>query len=153
MKHRKTISLFPCKWIYHSHVKFWVIIRFLFNLLDNNNIYRIIERKKNHKIHNIYHGKPSWGRKPKKKFLNIDSQYNDKTINQTLENIQHWAMMCLSLFLLPATGNCNFLQTCALDEWAKWVCKWVVGFLYLYKMEGVGKVSLHWAWSNFLLSG
>jgi hypothetical protein len=38
--------------------------------------------KHNHKIHIIYPGKPSWGIKPNKNFLNIDSQYNAKTINQ-----------------------------------------------------------------------
>jgi hypothetical protein len=49
---------------------------------------KLREEEYNHKVHNIYSGKPSWGRKPSKKFLNIDCQYNAKIKYQTLENIQ-----------------------------------------------------------------
>jgi hypothetical protein len=34
-------------------------------------------------------GNPHGGEKPSKNFLNIDKEYNAKTINQTLENILH----------------------------------------------------------------
>jgi hypothetical protein len=61
----------------------------LFNLLDYNSISRIIQKIHNHKVHNIYPGKPSWGRKPIKNFLNIDCQYNAKIKDQTQKNVQH----------------------------------------------------------------
>ena len=51
------------------------------------------------------------GKKTQQKFLNIDSQYNAKRINQTLQKVLSQVMR-LSLFLLLQLQ----LQTCALDD-------------------------------------
>jgi hypothetical protein len=82
-----------------------IIIRILFAVT----IYKITE-KCTITRHIIYPGKPSWGRKPSKNFLNIDSQYNAKRINQTIQKVLSQVCASLSLFLLLQLQ----LQTCAL---------------------------------------
>ena len=66
------------------------------------------------------------GKKTQQNFLNIGSQYNAKTINQTLENIQHWAMH----LSLPSYPNCSY-QTCTLDDrMSEWDNEALTSFIY-----------------------
>ena len=64
--------------------------------------------KHNHKTHSIYPGKPSWGRKPNKNFLNIDSQYNANTINQNTREYPTLSNAPLSSFFRQLETAASF---------------------------------------------
>jgi len=77
-------------------------------------------------MHNIYPRKPSWGRKPNKNFLNIDSQWNAKTIKQTLDNILSQVIHLSIFFILQLQ-----LQTCTLNnQRSEWTNEALASFIY-----------------------
>ena len=88
------------------------------------------------------------GEKTQQNFLDIDSQYNAKKLNQNTREYPTLSNVPLSSFFFQ-------LQLPNLRTWwvNEWVIKWGVDFLYLYKLAGVGKVSLHWVGPTCILSG
>jgi hypothetical protein len=69
-------------------LKFLLLLGY-FNLLDNNSKDRITERNTITRVHKHLSWETLKGKKTQQNFLNIDSQYNAKIMNQTTENIQH----------------------------------------------------------------
>jgi hypothetical protein len=72
-------------------------MRFLFNSLDNHNIDRITEKYTITRDTSFILGNLHGGKNPSKNFLNIDSQYNAKRINQTIQKVL--CQVCASLSL------------------------------------------------------